>query len=87
MFESLLKKLYRKGYTTEEIKGVGMLDNLITANEASKIYGVSAIYIRKLCQRGKLTARNFGGSWVISRSSADAYFAKPRKKGRPGIDK
>ena len=64
-----------------------MLDDLITIHEAATKSGFSEIYLRKLCQGGKIKARKFGVTWVIDPSSLDKYMASNRKKGRPSLDK
>lgn len=49
-----------------------ILDQVITAQEAADMLGVSRRYIVKICGQGKLTARNAGSTWLILKSSVEA---------------
>lgn len=40
-------------------------DNYLTCNEAAKIAGLSADYLRKLILHGKLKADRLGRNWII----------------------
>ena len=63
-----------------------MFDNLIDADNAAIISGLTKVYIRKLCQRGILRAKKFGNVWVIDRTSLDEYISIERKPGRKPVD-
>jgi len=62
-----------------------MLKNLIGIHEASRKSGFSEIYLRKLCQGGKIKARKFGVTWVIDPASLEQYVKSERKRGRPPL--
>ncbi len=56
-----------------------MLEEFITAKEASVIMKRTSDYVRKLCTKGELEgAYKFGATWIIPKSSVDKYSPKPR---------
>lgn len=58
------------------------MDDSITVAEAAKIMKVSESYIRRLLRTERIEARKFGGvSWMVSRSSVEAYAEAHKKKG------
>ena len=63
-----------------------MFDELIDADDAAKLSGLTKVYIRKLCQRGQLRAKKFGNVWVIDKNSLDEYLSIERKPGPKPID-
>ena len=64
-----------------------MFDNLIDADNAAIMSGLTKVYIRKLCQRGTLRAKKFGNVWVIDRNSLTEYLSIEHKPGPKSIDK
>ena len=44
------------------------LENVMGVQEASELWGLSAGYIKNLCARGKIKARNIGKTWIIDKS-------------------
>jgi excisionase family DNA binding protein len=64
-----------------------MLQDLLTVAEATKKYGLSGGFLRRLLRQRRIEGRRMGNSWVIVSSSLDAYLKSERKKGRPPIDK
>lgn len=69
-----------------------VFEGLITATEASQRSGLSPAYVRRLAQRGRLEARKFGRTWLITEESLRVLLAteralgrprKPRRRGRP----
>lgn len=45
------------------------LEQVITAQEASRFLGVTVRQVQRLCKSGKLTARYADGIWLILKSS------------------
>jgi excisionase family DNA binding protein len=54
-------------------------DEWLTIQEASKLSGYHAEYLRTLIREGKLTARKFGPLWAISKYVLLAYLNIARK--------
>ena len=48
-------------------------DEWLTVQDAAKLSGYHAEYVRLLIRQGKLTARKFGPVWAISKYSLLAY--------------
>jgi len=48
------------------------LEQVITAQEASKLLEVTVRQVQRLCKSGKLTARYADGVWLILKSSVYA---------------
>lgn len=44
-----------------------MLNHLISVEEASKIWGLSPGYVKKLCAEGQIVAKKIGKTWVVYR--------------------
>jgi excisionase family DNA binding protein len=61
-------------------------DEWLTVQEAAKISGYHAEYLRLLVREGKLSAKKFGPLWAISKFSLLAYLEIARKSddGRQG---
>lgn len=61
-------------------------DDWLTVQEAVKISGYHAEYLRLLVREGKLDARKFGPLWAISKFSLLAYLdiAQKSNDGRQG---
>ena len=48
-------------------------DEWLTVQEAAKLTGYHAEYVRLLIREGKVAARKFGPVWAINKSSLLAY--------------
>ncbi len=48
-------------------------DDWLTVQEAAKLTGYHAEYLRILIREGKITARKFGPVWAISKSALLTY--------------
>ena len=61
-------------------------DEWLTVQDAAKLSGYHAEYVRLLIRQGKLTAKKFGPVWAISKHSLLAYLEIARKSddGRQG---
>lgn len=77
------------GHNTPEttIKGYDMAEEYVTSQEAAKIADVSPSRIRQLLLKGRLKGRHFGRDWQVELASLRDFASKPRKTGRPRIDK
>ena len=53
----------------------------LTVNEAAKISGYNADYIRELIRQGKIKARKFSIVWMVDRKSLLAYLDKAQAMG------
>lgn len=78
-------KLYRMWYSNAG--DVAMLQDLLTVAEATKKYGLSGSFLRRLLRQRRIEGRRMGNSWVIVSSSLETYLKSERKKGRPHLDK
>jgi hypothetical protein len=58
-----------------------ILDDWITAQEASELIGVTPNQVRHLARQGTIQARKFGHVWMILRSSAQIYAASDHRPG------
>lgn len=50
------------------------LDNIMGAEEASKLWGLSPSYIKDLCAKGSIQCKKIGKTWVIDKNQPN-----PRK--------
>ena len=54
--------------------------NMGTVKKAAEIYGLSPVYIRRLCTEGKIRYVNAGHMWLVNLDSLARYF----EQGDPG---
>ena len=54
-------------------------DDWLTVQEAAKLTGYHAEYLRILIREGKITARKFGPVWAISKSALLTYLKSAEK--------
>jgi len=71
LFGSEVKRVGRAGLTCKQWYTVHMhntkhLHHVITANEASKIWGLSRNAITQACRAGKMPARKSGQTWLVT---------------------
>ena len=61
-------------------------DEWLTVQDAAKLSGYHAEYVRLLIREGKLKAKKFGPLWAVSKISMLAYLETARKSddGRLG---
>lgn len=50
------------------------LDDVLTAGEATEIYGLASATVRQAINRGNIPARKSGGTWLIRRADAEALW-------------
>ncbi len=55
------------------------MDDWLTVQEAAKLTGYHAEYLRTLTREGKITARKFGPVWAINKSSLLTYLKTAEK--------
>ena len=48
--------------------------NMGTVKKAAEIYGLSPVYIRRLCKEGKIRYVNAGHMWLVNLDSLARYF-------------
>jgi excisionase family DNA binding protein len=59
-----------------------MIIDPLTVAEAASLANVTPQWIRIRCGDGKIAAEKRGGTWLIARSSVEAFLS--RTKQRPG---
>lgn len=59
------------------------MDDFLTTEEASNLLDCHQNWIRELCRDGKIECKRFGRSWMVSRTSLEAYKNKPHEKPGP----
>lgn len=58
-------------------------ESIFTVEEAADKLGVERSVVCRYCRLGRLKARKFGNSWVITRSALEEFAKKPRERGNP----
>ena len=59
-----------------------LTSDLLSADEAGAIMGVTGTYIRMLARQGRIPALRIAGAWIFCRADVSAW--KPdRPRGRP----
>ena len=53
----------------------------LTVNEAAKLSGYNAEYIRELIRQGRIKARKFSIVWMVDRKSLEGYVKKAQAMG------
>ena len=48
--------------------------NMGTVKKAAEVYGLSPVYIRRLCKEGKIRYVNAGHMWLVNLDSLARYF-------------
>ena len=79
-------KRLRYAIIGQNSSGVDM-SKLISVTEAANQTGFSRAYFKKLLSNGRLKGQKVGHFWAIDSDDLDKFMSKPRKKGRPSIDK
>ncbi len=54
----------------------GILKKVITAKEASELYGISDRGVRDACLAGRVACRKSGTTWLILREDAETLWEK-----------
>ena len=52
----------------ELVTNYGTLDNIMGVNEAAELWNTTPGYIKNLCAKGKIKARNIGKTWIIDKN-------------------
>ncbi len=58
-------------------------ESIYSVDEAAEKLGVERSVICRYCRLGRLKARKFGNSWVITKSALEDFAKKPRERGNP----
>lgn len=64
-------------YIKEEFK---VLEYIIGVEEAEKLWGLSAGYIKNLCAEGKIKSKKIGNTWVIDSRQENPGKSKRAKR-------
>jgi excisionase family DNA binding protein len=64
---------------------VHIFDRILSLEEASQRSGISASWLRRLIDDGRLPARKVGKTWLVLGEDVDAIAAQSRPRGRPMI--
>lgn len=63
-------------YVAPEVGGAWELDAVMTASEVCEVYGLSHSTVRQAIDRGVVTARKSGGTWLIMARDAKLRWGK-----------
>lgn len=80
-------KWLRRGIMGQNSSEVAMPNQFISVTQAATEYGFSVAYIRKLVAQGRVKGEKIGSYWGIRRNDLERFLSKPRKIGRPRLDK
>jgi excisionase family DNA binding protein len=58
-------------------------ESILSTQQAADELGVTAHYVRVLCQEGRLACFKLSREWLVKRSSLEAFKATRRSRGRP----
>lgn len=56
-------------------------DQLLTLSQAGKRYGYSSDYLRRLAEKGRLTAQKVGHAWVTTANDVEAFLESREQRG------
>ncbi|OGI38626.1 MAG: hypothetical protein A2V91_04655 [Candidatus Muproteobacteria bacterium RBG_16_64_10] len=59
----------------------GKKDLLLTLSQAGKRYGYSSDYLRRLAEKGRLTAQKVGHQWLTTSDSVESFIGSREKRG------
>lgn len=60
-----------------------IFDRILSLEEASQRSGISASWLRRLVDDGRLPAKKVGKTWLVLQEDVDALSAQHRQRGRP----
>lgn len=83
----LVAKRLGRGIIRQNSSEVEMPKQFISVTEASRETGLSLAYLRRLVTEGRIKGEKIGSYWAIERKDLRRFLAKPRKIGRPPLDK
>ncbi len=58
-----------------------------SVEEAARRLKIKESVVCRYCRLGRLKARKFGNSWVITKSALESFAEKPRERGNPTFKK
>jgi excisionase family DNA binding protein len=82
-----IAKRFGRGIMSENSSEVAMPKRLISVTEAAKETGLSLAYLRRLVAAGSVKGQKIGSYWAIEYEALQKFLSKPRKIGRPPLDK
>ena len=53
-----------------------ILDKVLTAPEAERLWGLSVGTVRAACSRGIIACRKSVGTWLVTRQTMEAHYGK-----------
>jgi excisionase family DNA binding protein len=56
-------------------------DQLLTLSQAGKRYGYSSDYLRRLAEKGRLTAQKIGHQWLTTASDIETFLESREPRG------
>jgi len=62
-----------------------IFDRILSLEEASLRSGISASWLRRLVDTGRLPAKKVGKTWLVLAEDVDALAAQDRQRGRPPV--
>jgi excisionase family DNA binding protein len=86
IIDRVAKRLGR-GIMGQNSSEVDMPKRLISVTEAAKETGLSLAYLRRLVATGRVKGQKIGSCWAIEYEALHKFLSKPRKIGRPPLDK
>ncbi len=56
-------------------------DDLLTLSQAAKAYGFSGDYLRRLAEKGRLSARKLGRNWLTTSDDMKSFIESREPRG------
>jgi len=56
-------------------------DQLLTLTQAGKRYGYSSDYLRRLAEKGRLTAQKIGHTWITTADDVETFLESREPRG------
>lgn len=56
---------------------MNLLDEIMTTEEASKLWGVHQDHVKRLCREGKVKCRKFGKMYILQKNQPKPGMRKP----------
>jgi len=88
IIDRLATALWRVSITESRENSSGVvMAQLISVTEAAKQSGVTVGYIRRMLIEGRIKGQKIGTFWAIDSRELARFIARPRRIGRPPLDK
>lgn len=56
-------------------------EKLLTLSQAGKRYGYSSDYLRRLAEKGRLSAQKIGHQWLTTSDNVESFIGSREKRG------